>query len=84
MPLFCQYKDSLGKPGEGFHSVRFLNIAVLDTLLVVIATIIIKKFLPQYSMGAIFMVIFVIGIIVHRLFCVKTTIDKILFGDGSS
>jgi hypothetical protein len=29
----CKYRDIFGKVGEGGHSLRFFNIALVDTLL---------------------------------------------------
>jgi len=31
----CKHKDILGKPYEGFHSYRFLDIAIADVALTV-------------------------------------------------
>tara|TARA_Y100000813_G_C23887837_1_gene223439 strand:- start:162 stop:407 length:246 start_codon:yes stop_codon:yes gene_type:complete len=80
MWYFCKYKNSLGKPKEGFHSIRFLNIAVLDVL----ATIVLAKFFQYYffidvDLSIILFFTFILGVIMHRIFCVETTIDKLLF-----
>ena len=80
MWYFCKYKDILGKPKTGLHSYRVFDIAVVDFLL----TILLAKFFEFYMMKdipfwKILIVTFILGIIVHRIFCVKTTIDKLLF-----
>ena len=80
MWYFCKYKDSLGKPGEGLHSYRILDIAIMDVLF----TILLAKFIQYYIMDTysfwpIFICCFISGIILHRIFCVKTTLDKLLF-----
>tara|TARA_Y100000590_G_scaffold106658_1_gene121342 strand:+ start:216 stop:461 length:246 start_codon:yes stop_codon:yes gene_type:complete len=80
MWYFCKYKDILGKPKTGLHSYRVFDIAVVDFLL----TILLAKFFEFYMMKGIpfwkiLIVTFILGIIVHRIFCVKTTIDKLLF-----
>lgn len=75
---FCKYKDLLGKPGTGFHSFRIGGIAVGDTIFVFICCIIIS-YLFDYSLLITTLGIFLLGIIVHRMFCVRTTVDKLLF-----
>ena len=74
----CQYQNIFGKPGEGAHSYRIFNIAVVDlglTLLVayLLSRMVKKSFLLTTS------ILLVLGVIFHRLFCVRTTVDKLLF-----
>tara|TARA_X000000950_G_scaffold250836_1_gene311789 strand:+ start:265 stop:516 length:252 start_codon:yes stop_codon:yes gene_type:complete len=77
---FCKYKDVLGKPKEGVHSIRFMNISVIDVLLTILLAIFIKTYMfNETEMSIILLGTFIIGIIIHRIFCVKTTIDKLLF-----
>ena len=38
---FHQYKDIIGKPGEGAHSYRFLGFAVVDTVTVIIVALLV-------------------------------------------
>jgi len=75
----CKYKDIFGKVGEGPHSYRLFNIAVVDVVLTILGAFIIYLFFPQYKFYYILLVLFITGIIMHRLFCVRTTIDKFLF-----
>ena len=80
MWYFCKYKDILGKPKKGLHSYRVFNISIIDVLL----TFVLAKFIHFYIMeetefGIILFFCFVSGVILHRIFCVKTTIDKLLF-----
>jgi NhaP-type Na+/H+ or K+/H+ antiporter len=73
----CIYKDSLGIPGQGFHT-HFLGIAILD----VIGTIILAEILAHVFNWNIYLTliaVFLTGIVLHRMFCVRTTLDKILF-----
>lgn len=79
--MFCQYKDIFGKVGEGVHSYRFFNIAIVDVLLTIIGAYIINLFIPYFSFTYILVLLFILGIVLHRLFCVRTTVDKILFGN---
>ena len=80
MWYFCKYKDILGEPGKGLHSHRVFGIAIVDVLL----TILLAKFIQYYIMEGcniwvILIFTFILGIILHRIFCVRTTIDKLLF-----
>jgi len=75
---FCKYKNILGIPGEGIHKYRFLNMALADILLTLLASIIIS-YLFKLSFLITTISLFILGIILHRLFCVRTTIDKLLF-----
>jgi hypothetical protein len=76
----CKYKNIFGEPGKGLHSIRICNIAIVDVLLTVLSAYIISRY-SQYSFQCILIVLFLLGIILHRVFCVKTTVDKFLFGD---
>lgn len=74
----CKYKDILGKVGEGVHSYRFLNIALVDVLATIFVAYLIHRFTKmKFSISLI--LLFLLGIVCHRIFCVPTTIDKLLF-----
>ena len=77
--MFCKYKNIFGKVGEGIHSFRLFNISIVDVLIVIFLAYFIHLFIPSYNFIYILILLFVIGIIIHRLFCVQTTIDKLLF-----
>lgn len=74
----CPYKYILGIPGKGIHSYRVFNIAIVDVIMTIIGAIVISYFTKWpflYLLGGLFLS----GIILHRLFCVRTTVDKFLF-----
>jgi len=77
---FCKYKNMFGKPNEGVHSYRIFNIAIVDVLLTIILGFIISL-LTNYKLIYVLIFLFLLGIFMHRLFCVRTTIDKILFNN---
>jgi hypothetical protein len=77
--MFCNYKNIFGKVGTGAHSYRIFNIAIVDVLLTILAAFIISYFFPKLYFYWILIILFIIGILLHRLFCVRTTIDKTLF-----
>lgn len=76
--MLCKYKNALGKPKEGLHKYRIFNIAIIDLLLTIIVAIIIS-YIMKMNVFIVFIILFLLGIIMHRLFCVRTTIDKLLF-----
>jgi hypothetical protein len=78
MCIFKKYRDIFGNPMEGLHRFRFLNLAIVDVLLTILGSYLISKYF-KYSFIITLIIIFLLGIILHRLFCVRTTIDKLLF-----
>ena len=79
--MFCEYKDIFGKVGEGVHSYRVFNIAIVDVIATIIVAYLLKIFVfPKRSFLKLTIILFLLGIILHRLFCVKTTVDKYIFG----
>lgn len=78
MCIFKNLKDVFGKPGEGIHSYRFFGIAIVDFGLTLLVAFLISYFF-NLSFITISFILFLLGIILHRLFCVRTTIDKLLF-----
>ena len=74
----CKYAKSLGEIGKGIHSYRIFNIAYIDVLVtVVVAYGLSKLFRTPFLYTLIAFLI--LGIIIHRLLCVRTTVDKLLF-----
>ena len=74
----CKYKNILGVPGQGIHAFRIGGIAVADVGLTIIGAYFISlatKWNYLYSLLGLFL----LGICLHRIFCVRTTIDKLLF-----
>jgi len=74
----CKYKNILGVPGQGPHSYRIFNIAIVDVVLtIILAYIISYNYNVSFVKSSI--TLFILGIVLHRVFCVRTTIDKLLF-----
>ena len=77
---FCKYKHIFGKPNTGLHSYRLFNIAIVDVICTIaLAYFIQYYFMPKSHITEIMIYCFLLGIIMHRVFCVRTTIDKLLF-----
>jgi len=75
---FCKYKNVFGEPGKGAHSYRIFNIAIIDVIFTILLVYLIC-WITKWTFWATLVVTFIIGIFAHRLFCVRTTVDKILF-----
>jgi len=78
----CKYKNTLGKPGKGVHSYRLFGVALADVIMTLIGAAIISYF-SSYSFLYVAIFLFVLGIVLHRIFCVRTTIDKALFPNAT-
>ena len=78
--MLCKYRDVFGKPNTGFHSIRLLDVAILD----VIGTLLIAWATSALFNAPLWLTIFLwfaIAVFMHRIFCVNTTINKIIYGE---
>jgi hypothetical protein len=74
----CKYKNALGEPGKGIHSYRVFGIAIADVIMTIIGAFLISYFF-KFSFIKTLLILFLTGIVLHRLFCVRTTVDKLIF-----
>lgn len=90
----CQYRDILGKPRQGVHAWRIgtakHNFAAQDIISTIVGALIIAWILAYFHMfgadtmepftlyGIVLVCLFVLGIFLHRLFCVKTTLGQMI------
>tara|TARA_Y100000590_G_scaffold310071_1_gene350221 strand:+ start:497 stop:775 length:279 start_codon:yes stop_codon:yes gene_type:complete len=73
-------KKLFGEPGKGVHSYRLFNIAYIDVIATFIGAFLLQKiFFPKTKYIKVLFFLFLSGIILHRLFDVRTTVDKLLF-----
>lgn len=73
----------LGMPDKGIHSYRLFGVAIVDVISTLIGGWIIAYFMKWnklYTIGG----LFILGIILHKIFCVKTTVNKLLFSNCKS
>ena len=85
--MLCKYKNVLGKPNEGIHSYRIFNIAIIDVILTILLALILfylgvyLKLFNHNIIAFIFVLlfIFILGVLLHYIFCVDTTINKKIF-----
>jgi fatty acid desaturase len=76
----CKYKNIFGKPKTGAHSLRIFDIAIIDVVLTILLAYILSIF-TKYKFITLLIILFLSGILLHRMFCVRTTIDKLLFSN---
>jgi len=74
---FIKYRDIFGIAGKGVHKTRLLDVALIDYLLTLLLSIVFSYFTNfPLVLSTIFW--FIIGIILHMLFGVKTSAIKYL------
>ena len=75
----CSYRHLAGVPRNGFHAARIpiLNLALWDVLGTVVLALIVS-YAFQVPLSWTTLVLFVTGTILHILFCVDTTITRLL------
>ena len=74
----CKYKNALGEPNKGIHSYRVAGIAIVDLGLTVLAAFAVARIF-NYNLLIVLASLLLLGIFLHRIFCVRTTVDKLLF-----
>lgn len=74
----CKYKNMLGNLNKGVHSYRLFGVAIVDVIMTILAAALISYFRKQ-SFVTTLLFLFLLGIALHRIFCVRTTVDKLLF-----
>jgi len=75
----CPYKNIFGKVGEGVHKYRFFGFAIFDTVMTVGLALLISRYTEQDPI-LVFIALVLLSIIVHRAFCVESTLTKLALG----
>ena len=70
--------DIFGAPGTGVHSVRLGGVAVIDVALSLMLALCIAL-ATQQSLARVTLYVFAARIALHRLFNVRTTVDRAIF-----
>ena len=70
-PRLCEYKDIGGKPGEGVHAARFMGMAAFDLFGTILGSIGIA-YIGNFSILLTVIILLILGIFAHWLFCVDT------------
>ena len=77
---FAKHSEIFGKPNEGAHSYRLFDVAIVDLIATALVSGIISLAFNK-NFIVILLILLLLGIILHRLFCVNTTINKLIFGE---
>ena len=74
-----KYKDAFGKPGPfGLRKYRIFGIAIFDVVVTLFCCYILSWFTGiRYWITLV--VVFPLGVLVHRAFDVRTSVDKMIF-----
>jgi len=70
--------DIFGKPNQGLHSYRLFGLAIVDVIMTILGSFVIS-YVFRVSFVITLAIVFILGILLHRYFNVRTTIDKMLF-----
>lgn len=65
-------------PQKGAHAYRLFGVAIVDVVLTVVVGYLVAIYFEWPPIWTIFG-FFLLGVFFHRLFCVRTTVDKLLF-----
>ena len=74
----CKYKDIFGIPNQGVHKYRLFNIAIVDLIFTIILALIITKIF-HYNFKYVIIFLIILSVFIHKLFCVNTTLTKLIF-----
>jgi hypothetical protein len=77
--MACPYKRVFGDPNTGIHSTRILGLAAVDVAATFAAAALLSALL-RASFPAVLAALVGLGIIAHRVFCVNTTLNVLIFG----
>lgn len=74
---WCAFRDSLGRPGHGVH-FHVLGVAIVDVVATLVAAWLFARFM-RWPFWVCAIGLAVVGVVAHRLFRVRTTIDRFFF-----
>ena len=83
--MLCKFSKLFGEPKKNIHNIRIFDIAIIDVIFTILGSILIQFIIKKFfNINIHFLLylfsLFLLGIIIHRIFCVNTTINKIIFG----
>lgn len=77
--MLCSYRHIFGEERKGFHSLRLFDIAIGDVVLTLLLSLFIS-YVSKISFVITTIMVFIVGIVIHRIFCVNTKINTLIFG----
>ena len=76
----CKYKNAFGKPNRGIRKYRVFNIPILDTVVTLLFVWFISYYY-NYPFINVLGITFILMVISHRAFCVRSATDILFFPD---
>lgn len=74
----CPYKNIFGESEQGFHKERIFGFALYDIIGTMIVGILISKYF-KFDLFKTYLLLILFVIFIHKLFCVDTALNKLLF-----
>lgn len=86
--IFPGLSNIFGEPDKSVHSYRIFGYALVDLALTILAAFVIAKYVypvaygksPVKSFALAFAVLMVLGLVFHKIFCVKTKLTNQILG----
>ena len=78
----CKYTNIFGVPKQGVHRYRIYDIAIVDVVATIVVALLLG-YVMKWNIAITICAMFLLGIVMHRMFCVRTTLDKWLFPTAS-
>jgi hypothetical protein len=78
--MVCKYTNIFGKVKTGVHAYRCFGLAIVDLVATFVAAVAIHYCFLKLAIWKIFAILMILAIIVHRIFCVNTTLNVLIFG----
>jgi len=84
MTLLCKYKNMFGEPGKGAHAARLFGLARNDILATLVGALVVTMYVNVNKTNfwktflKVSAALFVLGWVLHLLFCVKTPLTTFL------
>lgn len=69
----------MATPRKGIHSIRVLDIAVVDVFGAMLAAYAVSR-QTGWNLAWASAIVFALGVLAHRLFRIRTKVDEMLFG----
>lgn len=75
----CEYKNIFGAPNTGLHEYRVFGFAAIDVGMTILAGWFLSRVF-SISFWKTLSVLVLLAIATHKLFCVDTALNKMIFG----
>jgi len=77
--MLCEYNKIFGEPRKGVHKYRLFDFAIIDIIFTVLFAYFINKYMNINNFTLVFIILIIFAIIFHKIFCVRTKLNQIIF-----